>query len=643
MKNIGFLFVFLLVQIQLSFAQKQSNVWYFGRDGAGLDFNCIPPSVITGHTMIGWEGVATVSDPNTGKVLFYTNGDRIYGQNNIEIIDGNNITPTSAGFEPLNTVGQVMPIPFPGNPNQYFVVATDIQGGKISSFNTELNGVWAVQIDMEQNNGLGAVIDRFQIHNPLFATEKLMAVPHANGNDYFLVGHDFDSDRFFISEVNNAGIQIPPSFQNLGATHSSNPNDFDNFNAIGELKASPDGSMLASVISGAGTIELFDFDNSTGTISNARVLGNENEAFGVSFSPDNSKLYITTWTGKLIQFDLSSGNTNSIINSKTTIFEYSGGSFASLKIGPDFKIYVSRFQGGGFAQDGGDTFLGVINDPNQPAANVDYVHDGIDLLGNKCNWGLNNVIEQNLYEQIELEVDLGEDLVGECDDPPFTLNAANDCAEYLWQDGSMESTFLVSEPGTYYVDVIYGNCEVSDTMIYEVNSNLEISLGGNRTICSGESIVLDVESNEATYLWQDGSTESNYIVTTPGSYAVTVTSECGMASDQIEVSAGGINPAVNEIKIPNVFTPDGDGLNDEFKPIIPEEILAEIYDAEMIIFNRWGQKVFSTKDLSVGWSGVQNDKQASSDVFVWILRANLTTCDGAAIQIFEKGDVTVIR
>lgn len=643
MKKKAVLVIFFLTIIQLSFAQKQSNIWYFGRDGAGLDFNCIPPSVVTGHTMIGWEGVATVSDPNTGKVLFYTNGDRIYGQNNIEITDGNNITPTSAGFEPLNTVGQVIPIPFPGNPNQYFVVATDIQGGKISSFNPELNGVWAVQIDMDQNNGLGAVIDRFQIHNPLFATEKLMAIPHANGNDYFLVGHDFNSDRFFISEVTNAGIQIPPTFQNLGVTHASNPNDFDNFNAIGELKASPDGSMLASVISGAGTIELFDFDNSTGTISNARVLGNEDEAFGVSFSPDNSKLYITTWTGQLIQFDLSSGNTNTIINSKTTIFDYAGGCFASLKIGPDFKIYVSRFQGGGFAQDGGDTFLGVINEPNQSAANVNYVHDGIDLLGNKCNWGLNNVIEQNSYEQIELTVDLGDDIIGECDDPPFTLTAENDCADYFWQDGSMQSTFQVSEPGTYFVDVIYGNCVVSDTMIYEVNSDLEISLGGNRTICTGESIILDVESNDATYLWQDGSTESNYNVTSPGTYAVTVTSDCGIAFDEIEVMIGGVNPMIDEIKIPNAFTPDGDGINDEFKPIFPEEILNEVSNGELIILNRWGQKVFSTNDLNEGWSGFQNDKQVSSDVFVWVIKADISTCDGGVVQFFEKGDVTVIR
>ena len=58
-----------------------------------------------------------------------------------------------------------MPIPFPGSFNKYFVVATDIQGRKSSSFDSSLNGRWTVQIDIEQNNGFGVVIDRFQIYN----------------------------------------------------------------------------------------------------------------------------------------------------------------------------------------------------------------------------------------------------------------------------------------------------------------------------------------------------------------------------------------------------------------------------------------------------------------------------------------------
>lgn len=643
MKNTLFILLLSLLNMNLLFSQKEANVWYFGRDGVGLDFNCIPPSVVNGHAMIGWEGVTTVSDRNTGKVLFYTNGDRIYGRNHVELPDGFNISPLGVGFDPLNTITQVLPVPVPGNSNQYYLLISDVQGGKISSANLPQNGVWGVKIDMTENGGLGAVVDRFQIYNPLFTSEKLMGVPHANGQDYFLIGHDFGNNQFFISTIDGSGVQTPPTFQSIGLVHATVPGDFDNLNSIGELKASPDASMLASVISGDGKIELFDFDNSNGIISNARELGTEPEAYGLSFSPDNSKLFVTTWQGKLIQYDLSAGNTTDIINSKIILFEYVGGSFGSLKIAPDGKIYVSRFVGGGFAQDGGDTFLGVINNPNEVGTAANYFHDGIDLGGNKCNWGLNNLIEQNEFEQIELSVDLGEDVIGECDDPPFVLNAENDCAEYLWQDGSMEATFEVSQPGTYFVEVIYGNCVVSDTLEYEVESDLEFSLGEDESICLGETITLDASEIAGEYLWQDGSTNPNFLVTSPGTFGVTITSECGIVSDEIEITSGADFELVNNIKIPNGFTPDGDGLNDILAPIVPEEFSTSISNVEFTIFNRWGNQVFFSNDLSTGWDGKVNNKAGTSDVYVWIFKAEQNSCEGEIFSIVKKGDVTLIR
>lgn len=643
MKNTFFILLFSFLNMHLLFSQKEANVWYFGRDGVGLDFNCIPPSVVNGHAMIGWEGVATVSDRNTGKVLFYTNGDRIYGRNHVELPDGANISPLGLGFEPLNTITQVLPVPVPGNADQYYIFISDVQGGKIAVGDVSQNGVWGVKVDMTENGGLGAVVDRFQIYNPNYASEKLMGVPHSNGQDYFLIGHDFGNDQFFISKIDATGVQTPPTFQSIGLAHNSTPGDFDNLNSLGELKASPDASMLASVISGDGKIELFDFDNTNGIISNARELGTEPEAYGLSFSPDNSKLFVTTWQGKLIQYDLSAGSTTEIINSKTTLFNYTGGSFGSLKIAPDGKIYVSRFVGGGFAQDGGDTFLGVINNPNEVGTATNYIHDGIDLGGKKCNWGLNNLIEQNEFEQIELSVDLGEDIVGECDDPPFTLNAENDCANYLWQDGSMEATFEVSQPGTYFVDVIYGNCVVSDTLEYEVESGLEFSLGENKSICSGQTIKLDASEIDGEYLWQDGSMDADFLVTSPGTFAVTITNECGTVSDEIEISAGADFALVDDIKIPNGFTPDGDGLNDILAPIIPEEFSENIINVEFIIFNRWGKQVFSSNDLSTGWDGKVNDKAGTSDVYVWFFKAEQSSCGGEIFPIIKKGDVTLIR
>ena len=633
----------IIFQVVFIYAQKQSNTWYFGRDGVGLDFNCIPPTVVEGHAMIGWEGVATVSDRNTGEILFYTNGSMIFDRNHNQLPDGSHITPLGSGFIPLNTSTQVLPIPSPANENEYFIIATDIQAGKFSVFDPSQNGIWAVKVDMTQNGGLGAVVDRFQIINPLYSSEKLMGVPHDNGSDYWLLMHDFGTNDFFISLVDNNGIQIPPTIQSIGLAHDEFGTDTDNLNSIGELKASPDATMVASTITGEGNIELFDFDNNLGVLSNARSLGTETEAYGASFSPDNSKLYITTWQGKLIQFDLNAGSTNDIINSKTTIFEYVGGSFGSLKIAPDEKIYVSRFVGGGFAQDGGDTFLGVINNPNEAGVNCNYVHDGVDLGGKKCNWGLNNVIEQTEYEQVELIVDFGDDFVGDCEDPPFFLNAENDGAAYLWQDGSMLSTFEVSEPGTYFVEVTLGNCMVSDTIVYESEGEINFSFGDDLAICPGDNILLDASEIEGTYLWQDGSTVSNFSVAQAGTYSVTITNDCGTTSDEIEIFLEGNSALFDEIQVPNTFTPDGDGVNDMLSPVIPIEIADAFSNYEFKIFNRWGNSVFSSNSMESGWDGKIDNSRATSDVYVWVFKARAQSCNGEVLEIFQNGDVTLIR
>jgi len=256
---------------------------------------------------------------------------------------------------------------------------------------------------------------------------------------------------------------------------------------------------------------------------------------------------------------------------------------------------------------------------------------------------LNNMIEQTEYSSIELSVDLGEDIVGDCDDPPFVLNAENDGAEYLWQDGSMLSTFEVNAPGTYFVDVVFGNCVESDTLIYEIDGELNFSFGDDLAICQGENIILDASEIDGEYLWQDGSVESNFVVTQPGIYSVQITNECGTAFDEIEVTSNGNFEVFEKIELPNAFTPNSDGVNDVFAPVIPLEIEDDFSNVEFQVFNRWGNKVFSTNTIGDGWDGKIENSNATTDVYVWFFKASAITCEGESFEIFQKGDVTLIR
>jgi gliding motility-associated-like protein len=89
-----------------------------------------------------------------------------------------------------------------------------------------------------------------------------------------------------------------------------------------------------------------------------------------------------------------------------------------------------------------------------------------------------------------------------------------------------------------------------------------------------------------------------------------------------------------DIKFPNAFTPNGDGLNDSFKPVSKGVIKYEMY-----VYNRWGELIFTTKDLNAGWSGKINGDLAKPDVYVWKAEGKFT--NGRSFEL--AGDITLIR
>lgn len=87
--------------------------------------------------------------------------------------------------------------------------------------------------------------------------------------------------------------------------------------------------------------------------------------------------------------------------------------------------------------------------------------------------------------------------------------------------------------------------------------------------------------------------------------------------------------------IPNAFTPNGDGLNDIFKPTSPAIAKTEYFR----IFNRWGKMVFSTNQNNKGWDGKLEGKEQPVGAYVWIIRG----VDKFGKIVEQKGTVTVLR
>jgi len=183
--------------------------------------------------------------------------------------------------------------------------------------------------------------------------------------------------------------------------------------------------------------------------------------------------------------------------------------------------------------------------------------------------------------------------------------------------------------GIYKDTFITANgCDSIRTLNLTVLSKPAPDLGPDKELCRDDSLILN-PGPFTSYLWQDGSTREYFEVKQPGIYSVAVTNNCGTATDAITITE-----RVCIIYFPSAFTPDGNGRNDLFK--ILNAFNLQEYD--LSVYNRWGQKLFHTKNVANGWDGTFNGQLQNTGVFIWICRFKKNN-----IENKMKGTVVLIR
>jgi gliding motility-associated-like protein len=191
-------------------------------------------------------------------------------------------------------------------------------------------------------------------------------------------------------------------------------------------------------------------------------------------------------------------------------------------------------------------------------------------------------------------------------------------------------TFLGYGTGGTYTDTFTAanGCDSLRVLHLTISTLPKPDLGINPVLCTGDSLVLDPGSF-LSYVWQDGSTRRNFTVRSPGLYGVTVRNACGVASQDVMVQEKECG-----IYFPSAFTPNGDAKNDIFKILTGYSF--QTY--HLVIYNRWGQTVFETRDPSKAWDGSFNGKRQLSDVFIWQCTYTRQNRSGQL-----KGTVALIR
>lgn len=329
-------------------AQTKADKWYFGTY-AHVDFSTGAPVVGMGP-MTTTEGTTSVSTA-AGNLLFYTNGSDVYDNTNTIMTNGTGL------MGDISTT-QCLIVPSPGSVTQYYIF-TNAPDGDPSGSRYSI-------VDMTLNGGLGDVTATKNVLLTDSTTEKVAAIKDDAGTGYWIVVHKWGNNMFFAYHLTSAGLSAPVA-SIIGTVHNTSVIQ----NTYGQMKFNMCGDKLALAIGYQDIVEVFDFDQVTGNISNPLTINMTGHVYGVEFSKSSDLLYVSCYDPSctLAQYNISLATPALILASKTPLS--ATADLYALQFAPDGKIYVSRSFG--------SQYLGVINAPETPGAACNFSDTGLDL------------------------------------------------------------------------------------------------------------------------------------------------------------------------------------------------------------------------------------------------------------------------
>ena len=245
-------------------------------------------------------------------------------------------------------------------------------------------------------------------------------------------------------------------------------------------------------------------------------------------------------------------------------------------------------------------------------------------------------------------------------DAPLALDAGPlpPGLSYKWNDGSTGQVLNVTESGNYEITIHHNSISTSvgcsddqvvnvidkDNMILsaKIQATEDIELedfqAGDREICTHQRLKIKGPVPPSGHTYDYSWTKNGVLVS---SSAVYILKEKTAADYIIALNAGGCENEIEvetkacEVKVPNIITPNGDGINDDFKIMLKgsdEAFYLSFPNSTLLIYNRWGKKIFESNNYQNDWNG----NGAADGVYYWTLELE----DGENTQM--QGSVTIL-
>lgn len=343
-------------------AQNEGNVWYFG-EHAGLDFNGDTVVVLDDGEIHTNEGCSSIAD-SSGNLLFYTDGITVWNREHEVMPNGTGLTG-----HPSSTQSALI-LRKPSEQQIFYV------------FTIDENFSYSV-VDMQLAQGMGDVTmeKNVQILSDL-NSEKQCATLNSDGSEFWLTVHSGGS--FYSFRFGAFGLDLIPVQSVVGPVLALGP---------GQMKFSPNSNQIALGTAYFGapqnpTLWVFDFDNSSGTVSNpVGVFDGSNGCYGVEYSADGTQLYASMHyspsISKLYQYGTSSFVDSTFLESRILLDSSMTYDISGLQIGPDLRIYVCNYQ---------DSTLGLIENPDLAGASCNYQDSAFQFVSGRCMHGLPHLV-----------------------------------------------------------------------------------------------------------------------------------------------------------------------------------------------------------------------------------------------------------
>ncbi|MBX3163574.1 MAG: SprB repeat-containing protein, partial [Bacteroidetes bacterium] len=501
-------FIFCVFANTSLFCQNENSKWYFGVDAA-LDFITTPPTVLS-NSSFSWSvwGCSSIADA-FGNLLFYTNGQTVWNNQHIVMANGSGLLAT--------VYGTALIVKQPGSNSVYYIFTVQGTPGGM--------GFHYSVVDMSLAAGAGSVtVKNAPIYLPHCAS-KLHAAKHANGIDYWIMTHEDNTNNFRAYLFTAGGINTVAVVSSAGMAYHSN------YGISGQLKFSSSGQKIGTALMATGNFsstvvaELYDFNNSTGVVSNPVSLQYNHQSniyaaggWGCEFSPDGSRFYQNQVNNNIIQWDVNAGLPLAIQSSSVSIANnliYNYSTYSDMQLAIDGKIYTCGSLSPSVYS------LSVINNPNAPGLACNYVNCGqlANTATTNINTRLPNMVPMCTFTLTTQSANAACNGANTGSASILSVSGNSGTPTYSWSNGitsySTQSINNISA-GSWTVtatDVL--GCTSSSVFTITQPPAITVNISSSSpTACAGGSVTLNANTSGGvgtfSYLWQGITNTQTY-------------------------------------------------------------------------------------------------------------------------------------